>query len=138
MKKLFITLVIVLSGLGLGGIAAGPATVYAANHVAAACGSGGAAPKDQALAGLGITGGGCSGDKVTSLPATVVNILSYIVGVVAIIMIILAGFKYITAGGDSNRISSAKTTLIYALVGIVIVVLAQALVRFVISSATGA
>ncbi len=64
--------------------------------------------------------------------ATVVNLLSIIVGVVAIIMIIIGGLKYVTSAGDPAKIGSAKNTVIYALVGLVIVALAQTIVRYVI------
>lgn len=67
-----------------------------------------------------------------SLIATVINFLSLVVGVVAVIMIIVGGFKYITSGGDSGNVTGAKNTILYALIGIIIVVLAQVIIRFVI------
>jgi hypothetical protein len=51
-------------------------------------------------------------------------------------MIILGGLKYITSGGDAQKVASAKSALIYAIVGLVIVALAQAIVRFVLGKAT--
>ena len=66
----------------------------------------------------------------------VVNLLSYIIGVIAVVMIMVAGVKYMTSGGDSNSVASAKTTLIYALIGIAVVALAQFLVQFVLTQAT--
>lgn len=87
-------------------------------------------------------GGGCgssgSGVGINSIVGAVVNILSYVIGIAAIIIIIISGFKYITSSGDTNRISSAKTTLIYALVGLAIAVLAQVLVHFVIKTTSDA
>lgn len=81
-------------------------------------------------------GGNCNADANTQgfndLLRSAVNIISAIVGVVAVIMIIVGGFKYITSGGDSQKISSAKSTLIYAIIGLVIVALAQLIVQFVI------
>jgi hypothetical protein len=50
-------------------------------------------------------------------------------------MIIYGGFRYITSGGDSGRVGSAKNTLIYAIVGLIIVALAQLIVNFVITQA---
>ena len=58
-----------------------------------------------------------------------------IVGVVAVIMIIIGGLKYITSSGDSNNVSSAKNTILYAIIGLVVVVLAQVIVRFVVTKA---
>jgi hypothetical protein len=65
---------------------------------------------------------------------TVINFLSVGVGIVAVIMIIIGGFKYVTSGGDSNSVASAKNTIIYALVGLVIAALAQVIVRFVLNA----
>ncbi len=83
--------------------------------------------------------GGCDpGDtstgtqKIQDIVTLIVNIFSVIVGIVAVIMIIWGGFKYITSGGDSGNITSAKNTIIYAIIGLVIVALAQFLVQFVL------
>lgn len=89
---------------------------------------------EAACDGIGLTGGSCgtgAESKIYGLLSTVVNTLSIIVGAVAVIMIIVAGFKYITSNGEANNISSAKNTLIYAVVGMFIVVFAQAITRFV-------
>lgn len=78
---------------------------------------------------------GTGTNSVGKLISSVVNLLSTIVGIAAVIMIIVSGFKYVTSGGDSGGIASAKTTLIYALVGLAIAALAQVLVRFVLNTA---
>jgi hypothetical protein len=62
----------------------------------------------------------------------VANIIAFAAGVAAIIMIIVSGIRYITANGESNSISSAKNTLIYSIVGIVVIVSARAIIGFVI------
>lgn len=66
---------------------------------------------------------------------TIINILSVLVGVIAVIMIVIGGFRYITSGGDSTKVSAAKNTILYALVGLVIVALAQIIVKFVLTKA---
>lgn len=63
----------------------------------------------------------------------VINLLTIIVGIVAVVLIIINGLKFITSNGDSNAISSAKHGVIYAIVGLIIVALAQVIVRFVLS-----
>lgn len=70
--------------------------------------------------------------SLTSIGRTIVNFLSILIGIVAIIMIIYAGFRYITSAGDSGRVGNAKNTLIYAVIGLIIVALAQVLVKFVL------
>ncbi len=74
--------------------------------------------------------------KVNSLLATVINIFSLVVGVVAVIMIIIGGLKYITSGGESANITGAKNTILYAIIGLVVVALAQFIVRFVLAKVT--
>lgn len=61
------------------------------------------------------------------------NIFSLIVGVIAVIMIVFGGLKFILSKGDPSNISLARNTIIYAVVGIVIVALAQFIVRFVLT-----
>ncbi len=77
-----------------------------------------------------------AGDNVNSLIADVINIFSVVVGVVAVIMIIVGGFLYITSAGDSNKVGTAKNTILYALIGLVIVALSQFIVKFVLSRVT--
>lgn len=97
-------------------------------------------------AGLnGQLGGDCtptadtgSVDDLSEIITLVVNIISVIVGVVAVIMIIFGGAKYITSGGESGKITSAKNTIIYALIGLVVVALAQVIVHFVLSKTSTA
>jgi hypothetical protein len=48
--------------------------------------------------------------------------------------LIYGGFKYITSGGDESGAKSARNTIIYAVVGLVIVALAQFIVKFVINN----
>jgi energy-converting hydrogenase Eha subunit B len=74
--------------------------------------------------------------KVNDTITTVINIFSTLVGVIAVIMIIYGGMRYITSGGDSGKITSAKNTIIYALIGLVVVALAQFIVKFVLNKVT--
>jgi hypothetical protein len=95
--------------------------------------------KDAVCEGVGLTGGGdCGGAdaQVGNVIKRVINILSMVVGIVAVVMIIIGGFKYVTSMGDSNSVNSAKNTILYAIVGLVIVVMAQVIVRFVLTKAT--
>ena len=79
-----------------------------------------------------------AGNGVNNMVATIINIFSWIVGVVCVIMIIYGGFRYVTAGGDSGRVGDAKNTILYAIVGLVIVALAQVIVKFVLQKVTSA
>jgi hypothetical protein len=94
--------------------------------------------KEAVCEGIGLAGGGdgCqepTGTNVNSIVATVVNILSFVVGVAAVIMIIIGGLRYVTSNGDSNSINTAKNTILYAIIGLVVVALAQVIVQFVLT-----
>ena len=126
MKKLLTSLVLALAIIGLAPAVTGDGYVSAATE-------------DAICAGVQATGANCNpnGDeaetRVNDIVALIINILSWIVGVVSVIMVIFGGFKYITSGGDSNKVTSAKNTILYALIGLVVVVLAQVIVIFVIN-----
>jgi len=74
--------------------------------------------------------------KINDIIHTIVNLLSAIVGVVAVLMIIVGGFRYITSGGNDTSVTSAKNTILYAIIGLVVVALAQLIVRFTLSKLT--
>ena len=64
----------------------------------------------------------------------ITNTILYIVGVVAVIMLIIGGVKYVISGGDSKKVTDAKNTVLYAIIGLVIAFLAFAIVNFVVSA----
>ncbi len=66
-----------------------------------------------------------------------INIILWVVGVAAVIVIIVAGLKYVTSSGNPSAISSAKTTILYAVIGLVIAITAYAIVNFVFKSFGG-
>jgi hypothetical protein len=80
--------------------------------------------------------GNTAAERVDEIVSQVINILSLAVGVVAVIMIIVGGLRYITSGGDSGNVTGAKNTILYAVVGLIVVALAQVIVRFVVDRAT--
>ena len=64
----------------------------------------------------------------------ITNTILYIVGIVAVIMLIVGGIKYVVSGGDSKKVTDAKNTVLYAIIGLVVCFLAFAIVNFVISA----
>ena len=81
--------------------------------------------------------GGDATAKVNDLVRKIINLLSAIVGVVAVIMIIFGGLRYITSGGNDANVTSAKNTILYAIIGLIVVALAQILVRFTLNTISG-
>ncbi len=72
------------------------------------------------------------GPTVDNALTAAITVFTIIVGVAAVIMVIFSGYKYITSGGDSNKVAQAKSTVIYALIGVALVVMSQVILRFVI------
>lgn len=68
--------------------------------------------------------------------STITNVLLFIIGAISVIMLIIGGIRYTVSGGDQAAVTSAKNTILYAIVGIVVAILAYAVVNFVISSFT--
>jgi hypothetical protein len=68
---------------------------------------------------------------------TITNVMLFLVGAISVIMLIIGGLRYVVSGGDSSAVSGAKNTILYAIVGIVVAILAYAAVSFVISSIGG-
>lgn len=74
--------------------------------------------------------------RINKIIHTVINLFSAIVGIVAVVMIIVGGLRYITSGGNDTSVTSAKNTLLYAVIGLIIVALAQVIVRFTLNKIT--
>jgi hypothetical protein len=68
---------------------------------------------------------------------TITNVMLYLIGAISVIMLIIGGLRYVVSGGDSTAVQNAKNTILYAVVGIIVAILAYAVVSFVISSFSG-
>lgn len=71
--------------------------------------------------------------KINTTVQNVINILLYVLGIICVIMIIIGGIKYTTSNGDSSAINGAKNTILYAIVGLVVAMMAYAIVNFVLN-----
>lgn len=67
----------------------------------------------------------------------ITNTVLYVVGVISVIMLIYGGLRYVISGGDSKKVTDAKNTILYAIIGLIISILAFAIVNFVINAVTG-
>jgi hypothetical protein len=65
---------------------------------------------------------------------TITNVLLFIIGAISVIMLIIGGIRYVVSGGDQSAVTAAKSTILYAIVGIVVAFLAYAAVNFVVGS----
>lgn len=93
---------------------------------------------DEACKGATLDGSGnCPGNQAEAQINSTVEegflLFSTVIGIIAVVMIIISGIKYITSTGDPASVNSAKNTLLYAVIGLVIAALAQIIVRFVLT-----
>lgn len=64
----------------------------------------------------------------------IVNIILFVLGAIAVIMIVIGGVKYTTSNGDSSAVKSAKDTILYSVIGLVVAIMAYAIVNFVLAN----
>lgn len=121
MKKVVLSVIAVaMTVLGLGGVATMSPAAYAAGSY-----------------GLDLIGSG-SNIKTSSLDTaitTVINAILGVVGLLAVVMIIIGGINFITSQGDTGKVTKARNTILYGVIGMVIAILAYAIVNFVITKA---
>ena len=90
---------------------------------------------------------GAEAARADSMPAELVgangvftqisNTILYVVGVISVIMLVWGGLRYILSGGDNKKVTDAKNTIFYAIIGLIIAVLAFAIVNFVLNAIGG-
>ena len=73
-------------------------------------------------------------DSVSSTAKSLINLSLQAIGIVAVIMIIISGFKFITANGDMGKVTSARQTLLYSVIGIAVALLAWSIVNFIVDN----
>lgn len=71
---------------------------------------------------------------LTGIIKTIIDILLFLIGAIAVIMLIVGGIKYVVSGGDQGATTSAKNTILYAVIGLVVAIMAYAIVNFVLNS----
>lgn len=121
MIKRFVLLLAIVIGLGV----IAPVGASAASVIAEQC--------------QGVTDSKvCDNQNASSdnIVKNIINTLLFIVGAVSVVMIIVGGLMYTTSAGDSGRVTTAKNTITYAVVGLVVSALAFAIVQFVVTKFT--
>jgi hypothetical protein len=73
----------------------------------------------------------------TGIFRTITNVLLFVLGAISVIMIIIGGLRYVVSGGNSTAVTAAKNTILYAIVGVIVALLAYAIINFVLDSFTG-
>ena len=90
--------------------------------------------KTQIESAVNEVGGSENKTDVRGFIGNIIKTMFFIVGVLAVIVIIFAGVTFVMSAGDSQTIQKAKTTIIYAVIGLIVSILSYAIVNFVVSS----
>lgn len=80
-----------------------------------------------------ISGKDAAQSTVASIISDIVQTLVFIVGGLSVLMVVIGGLMYVLSGGDGNNTKRAKDAILYAIIGLVVALVAQGLVTFVIS-----
>lgn len=89
--------------------------------------------------GVKAVGGSCTATALTGPAGAITNIISvlfYIAGALAVVFLLIGAIRYITSTGDATRIKQAKDTIFYSIAGLILAIVAQALIAFVITRLT--
>ncbi|MBQ6130419.1 hypothetical protein IJI72_01895 [Candidatus Saccharibacteria bacterium] len=116
---------VLAAGLALAGISAvmAPSAAYASPAT------------DQVRRGLSATGlgSGAGSLQLQDKVKNIINTILYVVGILSVVVVIYGGVQYTISTGDQSKVTSAKNTIIYGLVGLAISILAYAIVNFVVT-----
>lgn len=93
-------------------------------------------PVNEATKGVTKAGGSPQSGSFAELIQSVIQILLFVIGAVSVIMIIIGGIEYVTSAGDPAKTKKAKDTVLYSIVGLVVALLAYAIVYFVLQNIT--
>lgn len=107
----------------------GAVQIFQNNPVYAAC----TTPTSCIQTGSDSVGGKNQTDLAPRIK-TIINVLLYLLGAIAVVMIVIGGIRYTTSNGEASAMTSAKNTILYAVVGLVIAIMAFAIVNFVLDA----
>ncbi len=79
-------------------------------------------------------GSACNKVGVAHIFANVANALTILVGAISVIFIIIGGLRYVISNGDSKQVTAAKDTILYAVIGVVVAIVAFGIVQFIAST----
>ncbi|MBW4061190.1 hypothetical protein HJC99_01290 [Candidatus Saccharibacteria bacterium] len=75
--------------------------------------------------------GNCGTSSVPQLFGEITKVLSYLIGSISVVMIIIGGLRYVLANGDSKQAAEARNTILFSVIGIIIAITAFGIVTFV-------
>lgn len=127
MKRFFASIVSIMLTIGVG-------TVVLSTP-ALALGEGGVTRGINDARGDGVPTNLTNGDS--SLVKKIINIMLYFIGILAVVMLIFGGFRYVVSSGNKDAVTSAKNTILYAVIGLLVALFAYAIIQFVLNTVIG-
>lgn len=109
---------------------AGSLAITPSALAATSCGT----PQECAKQGVESAQTGSKDTDAKQVIQSIVNLLMFITGAVAVIMIVIGGIKYVTSAGEASQAKSAKDTILYAVIGLIVAIVAYAVVTFIINA----
>ena len=88
----------------------------------------------SSVAQCNMNGNDLKGSNLMDTVNTTINVILGVLGIVAVVIIILGGVSYVTSAGDPGKVKKAKDTILYGIIGLIIALLAYAIVNFILSS----
>ena len=125
MKYILAAIITVLGMAGL--VVWQPVVAEAVNPLTASCQN---APTNDPICNSNRSGTRLFG--AGSFWTNLINVMIFIVGTVSVLMIVVGGLRYVLSGGDSSSTTAAKNTILYAIIGVVIALMAYAIINFVV------
>ena len=123
LKKIQLLVLAAMVSVGLVSLVAAPVSYAACNT-----------PAECVQDGVEKTGGKNTDMSAQEVVKLIVSALLFIIGALAVIMIIIGGIRYTISQGDSTAITSAKNTILYSVIGLIVAIFAYAIVNFVIDA----
>ena len=122
-KKLQVMMAALVFSMGVGSVALAPVSYAAPCTGAAGC----------IKEGLDATGGSASKKtSIAEIVKLVINVMLFIIAALSVIMIIVGGIRYVVSAGNQQAVTSAKNTIMYSIVGLLISIFAYAIVQFIV------
>jgi|SRR5579862_7322510 len=84
----------------------------------------------------GQSGNQDAGSTLDTTIKNIIDVISTLIGITAVIMIIIAGFRFVSSAGNPESAKAARSTITYAIIGLLVVAVAQVIVRFTLNTVT--
>lgn len=128
MRRIFVALAVFVATIGVIGTLAVASPVSAIDITESG---------NQNEANKALTNEKNADDTVPVVIGRVISTILFLLGIFAVLVIIMAGFRYVTANGDAGQVKTARNAILYACVGLIVAILSYGIVGFVLSNITG-